>query len=63
MIINEYTTVPNWAMTLRNRQITRQKYQHLLPALCRRIQSATESGKQTLVQELRRELAILEREI
>jgi hypothetical protein len=63
MNINECPIVPNWAMTIRNRQITRQKYQHLLPALRRRIQSATDSGNESLVQELRRELAILEREI
>ena len=62
MSINECAIVPSWAMTIPNRTATHQKYQHLLLALRRRITSATDSGNESLVQELRRELAILERE-
>jgi hypothetical protein len=59
----EHTPTPTWAITPQNQNATKLKYQHLLTALRRRIQSAIENGNQSLVRELQQELALLEREI
>jgi hypothetical protein len=54
---------PEWAVVEKNNTVAKAKYQHLVVSLRRRLQSAIDRQDRSLVRELERELAELEREL
>jgi hypothetical protein len=54
---------PEWAVTVKNDAASKTKYQHLVTSLRRRLQLAIDRQDRSLVRELERELAELEREL
>jgi hypothetical protein len=54
---------PEWAVVAKNSAVAKIKYQHLVVSLRRRLQSAIDRQDRSLVRELERELAELEREL
>lgn len=62
-MLSNPSLMPEWAVVAKNSTVTKAKYQHLVVSLRRRLQSAIDLQNRSLVRELERELAELEREL